>query len=136
MKIEIDLTDDQVDEITRLNLIESYQACTHWNDEILTSLKAVIEYYSSAEEYSEFLKLIGEGVIMTQTIYGLISDNGDGTSSMNWFKNKIIVDRLLSDDESEIWYQNEGFPSQKLTFPAELNLEECGFYFSDDDWKY
>jgi hypothetical protein len=30
-------------------------------------------------------------------------------------------------------YGNEGVPSMVLTFPADLDLEKCGFYFDDED---
>jgi hypothetical protein len=30
-------------------------------------------------------------------------------------------------------YANEGTPSVVLTFPADLDLEKCGFSFDDED---
>jgi hypothetical protein len=30
-------------------------------------------------------------------------------------------------------YANEGRPSMVLTFPADLDLEKCGFRFDDED---
>lgn len=68
-------------------------------------------------------------------IYGLMSDNGDGSSSINWFKNKQLVDKILDDGDPYIWGCNEGYPAETLTFPDDLNLEECGFMFSDDDYE-
>lgn len=68
---------------------------------------------------------------MTQTIYGLVQDYGDGSSGMRWYRNKDLVDALLDDDES--MYGNEGIPNMILTFPADLDLEACGFYFDDND---
>ena len=67
-------------------------------------------------------------------IYGLMSDNGDGSSSIHWFRNKAIVDNILDDDYDPDWACNEGSPAETLTFPDDLNLEECGFVFSDDDF--
>jgi hypothetical protein len=64
---------------------------------------------------------------MTQTIYGLIADHGDGSSGMHWFRDKALIDEILEDDER--YYANEGVPAEVLTFPKELNLEECGFEF-------
>ena len=71
---------------------------------------------------------------MTQIVYGLASDNGDGSSSIRWFKNKNIVDDLLENDH-ETYGCNEGCVSEQLTFPAELDLKACGFCFSDSDYE-
>jgi len=35
-----------------------------------------------------------------QKVYGLISDNGDGSSSIGWFKDESVVEHLLENDES------------------------------------
>lgn len=73
---------------------------------------------------------------MTQTIYGLIQDYGDGSSGIRWFRNKDKVDKILDDNDpdwDESYYANEGSPSEVLTFPAELDLKYCGFYFDDDE---
>jgi hypothetical protein len=73
---------------------------------------------------------------MTQTIYGLTQDYGDGSSGMRWYRNKAIVDAKLdesSPDWDESMYGNEGVPSMVLTFPADLDLEKCGFRFDDED---
>lgn len=73
-----------------------------------------------------------------QTVYGLMSDNGDGSGSINWFINKDLVDALLSYDDNdmlECFYQNEGYPAETLHFPDSLNLEQCGFGFSDDNYE-
>jgi len=73
---------------------------------------------------------------MKQTIYGLTCDYGDGSAGMRWYRNKAIVDAKLdesSPDWDESMYANEGTPSMVLTFPADLDLEACGFRFDDDD---
>ena len=73
---------------------------------------------------------------MTQTIYGLTQDYGDGSAGMRWYRNKATVDAKLdesSPDWDESMYGNEGVPSMTLTFPADLDLEKCGFYFDDED---
>ena len=71
-----------------------------------------------------------------QKIYGLTSDNGDGSCSVCWFRDKSKVDRLLDTDD-ELWAeqfnQNEGGPAERLEFPDGLDLEACGFSFSDDE---
>ena len=68
---------------------------------------------------------------MTQTVYGLVSDGGDGSASIRWFRNKELVDSLL--DDNEIYFINEGGLADTFTFPIALDLEECGFLFSDED---
>ena len=68
-----------------------------------------------------------------QKVYGIIRDNGDGSCSMVWFKDKSIVESLLGTDP-EAFYANEGLVSEELTFPDDLDLEKCGFSFSDEDY--
>lgn len=65
---------------------------------------------------------------MTQTIYGMISDNGDGSSSMWWFR-ELPDEEAMTEKNPETWGMSEGI-AETLTFPAELNLEKCGFSFS------
>lgn len=71
----------------------------------------------------------------TQTIYGLISDGGDGSASMRWYRTQAEVDHMLDEDNGyeDFWAANEGSASEVLTFPASLNLEECGFRFDTID---
>jgi hypothetical protein len=77
---------------------------------------------------------------MAQTVYGLTRDNGDGSNGMCWFRNKEIVDRILDEDDSipgwvmEPFYGNEGMVNMTLTFPDDLDLVQCGFRFSDDQY--
>ena len=71
-----------------------------------------------------------------QTIYALLKDNGDGSSSIHWFRDKEIVDALLESDDVEDWYQNEGIPAETLTLPDDLDLWACGFRFDDSDYAY
>ena len=66
---------------------------------------------------------------MAQVVYGLIADNGDGSSSMRWFRNMDMVNNLLDDDD--MYYANEGSPAETLTFPDDICLEVCGFSFDD-----
>lgn len=68
-----------------------------------------------------------------QKVYGLISDGGDGSSSIRWFQNEAIVDAILESDDVEQWWGNEGSPSEVLTFPDDLDLKKCGFMFDDDN---
>lgn len=74
---------------------------------------------------------------MTQTIYGLTIDYGDGSAGMRWFRNKELAYSLLDEDGpnwEEMMYGNEGSPKMILTFPADLDLEKCGFSFDDEDY--
>jgi len=69
---------------------------------------------------------------MAQTIYGIIADYGDGSSGMRWFKDEATVDELLNgSSEHEEYWANEGSPAETLTFPDDLDLEACGFSFSE-----
>lgn len=73
---------------------------------------------------------------MTQVIYGLTCDYGDGSAGMRWYRNKAIVDAKLDEDSpdwDESMYANEGTPSMVLNFPEDLDLEACGFRFDDED---
>lgn len=74
------------------------------------------------------------GKYMTQTIYGLAADRGDGSAGIHWFRDKALVDRILDDElDLETYGINEGCPSETLTFPADLDLEKCGFMFCTKD---
>jgi len=68
---------------------------------------------------------------MTQKVYGLISDKGDGSASMHWFRTKEKVDEMLDEDNGHenYWAANEGGPSASLTLPADLDLKAAGFTF-------
>ena len=70
---------------------------------------------------------------MTQTIYGLISDNGDGSSSMRWYRTQSEVDHMLDEGNGHKEILNnysDGQCPETLTFPADLDLTECGFSFA------
>lgn len=69
-----------------------------------------------------------------QTVYGLISDNGDGSASMHWFRTKEKVDEMLDEENGheQYWSANEGSPSETLRLPADLDLEKAGFRFYED----
>lgn len=36
-----------------------------------------------------------------QKVFGLVSDGGDGSSSVLWFRDEKVVDSLLDDEVSE-----------------------------------
>lgn len=59
MKIEIELNEDQIDELVRRSLIESYKNAETFggfNSSITGPLDKVIEYYSDPYQYQEFLE--------------------------------------------------------------------------------
>ena len=68
-KITIDLDFDQVSELVRTSLIQDYElSLVQWpydevdkNDKLLESLKEVIEYYSTPEQYKEWQKTLEKG---------------------------------------------------------------------------
>lgn len=64
-----------------------------------------------------------------QKIYSLLEDMQDGSAVINWFRNKEVVDKLLKEPD---YFMNEGSPVI-LIFPDNLNLEECGFSFDNDE---
>lgn len=66
-----------------------------------------------------------------QTIYGLGVNCGDGSYCIRWFRNEELADRLLAEEDE---YMYEDCPTETLTFPADLDLEQCGFSFSDEDY--
>lgn len=70
-----------------------------------------------------------------QVIYGVISDSGDGSSHLKWFRDKRIVDAILDHDAlQEQFYANEGSPSEIFSFPDDLDLVMCGFNFDDESF--
>ena len=67
---------------------------------------------------------------MTQMVYGLARDNGDGSNSISWFRDKAIVDELLDgDDHCEEFGCNDGGPSETLEFPMILILKPLASVF-------
>ena len=73
---------------------------------------------------------------MAQVVFGLTVDSGDGSSHIQWFRDEAVAQRLLDSDDGvdlEMYGANEGCFSEVLTFPDDLDLEACGFRFSDHD---
>lgn len=73
---------------------------------------------------------------MTQKIYALVCDGQDGSASITWFKDSDIALSLI-DPTGDNWRDefnlNSGF-AEILEFPDSVNLEACGFYFSDAEY--
>lgn len=63
-----------------------------------------------------------------QTVYGFISDNGDGSCSFHWTRDSELLARL-EEDEPDAYWANEGSYSEVLNFPDDLDLIACGFSF-------
>jgi hypothetical protein len=71
---------------------------------------------------------------MGHNIYGLLANCGDGSYTLRWFRNKELVDTLLSEDDE---YMYESDPEITLTFSKYMDwdeIEAIGFSFSDDDY--
>lgn len=77
-----------------------------------------------------------------QKVYGLVSDNGDGSSSVHWFKDESIVNILLGNTPNNSivpiedyiidgYNMNEGSPAETFEFPDELDLVKAGFRFQE-----
>jgi hypothetical protein len=66
-----------------------------------------------------------------QFICSIIRDLGDGSSRIDWYRNIEKAEKLIEEDIESYW-ANDGGPDI-YTFPADLNLEECGFRFRDSD---
>lgn len=67
---------------------------------------------------------------MTQKVYGLIRDNGDGSAGIVWFRSMEEVDEMLDEEnDHEEYWGNEGSPAEELTFPDSVDLAAAGFRF-------
>lgn len=74
---------------------------------------------------------------MSNKLYGLIQDSGDGSSCLQWFADEAIADKLLSgDDYCETFGVNEGSPAVVLIVPEGLTYIDLGIdYLSDSDFS-
>lgn len=66
-----------------------------------------------------------------QVVYLIIRDCGDGSSTLDAYRNKSyqeIVKILDSDDD---YYANEGSPSAILKLPKDFDLNTLGLRFLD-----
>lgn len=68
---------------------------------------------------------------MAQRVYVFTSDNGDGSSSVCYTRDVELLAKL-EDQDPQSYGGNEG-TANVLTFPDDLDLEECGFDFMTDD---
>jgi len=71
---------------------------------------------------------------MVQKVFGLVRNCGDGSATMDWFRDEAKATRFVKDDRfCEDYGQNEGSFAAELEFPDSLDLDSCGFRFSDGD---
>lgn len=72
-----------------------------------------------------------------QTICFITRDNGDGTASVLFFKDVALAESLIQCDDSGENYGSFSMNSEvtKFTFPDVVDLDQCGFRFSDEDYK-
>jgi hypothetical protein len=68
---------------------------------------------------------------MAQRVYVFTADGGDGSSSVCFTRDVELLAKL-EDEDPESYGGNEGVASV-LTFPDNLDLEECGFDFMTGD---
>lgn len=61
-------------------------------------------------------------------VYGLIQDNGDGSSSIRWFTDIDVVEEMLDGgyEYQEYYYANEGSPAVVLDLPDSITPESIG----------
>ena len=73
---------------------------------------------------------------MTQTIYGLVGNDGYDYQ-MYWFRDKETVDMMINPTLGMNCFTNiDSNRPIELTFPADLDLEKCGFvFFCLEDYK-
>lgn len=66
-------------------------------------------------------------------IYYITSNNGDGSCSVQWFKNHLAAEVcVLDDDECERYGCNEGQVCS-VTLPDDMDPKFTGLYFNDDE---
>ena len=69
-----------------------------------------------------------------QQIGYVTRDNGDGSASVLFFKNVDLAQKLVDDDSyCDEFYGNDG-EVRILTFPDIVDLNSCGFRFSDSNY--
>lgn len=64
---------------------------------------------------------------MAQTVYVFTTDQGDGSSGVNFTRDPDLLDRIIEEDP-ETYGMNEGY-ADVLNFPDDLDLVACGFSF-------
>ncbi len=58
-------------------------------------------------------------------VYLVLSDCGDGSSSINWFRNTSLEElREMENDNPEVWSSGDGLQYQELNFPDNFDLDQ------------
>lgn len=66
---------------------------------------------------------------MSLRVVALISDSGDGTSTLEWFTNIEKAEGCLNDDDlCQYFSANDGSFAADLSFPDGTDLLACGIY--------
>ncbi len=60
-----------------------------------------------------------------KTVYMVLSDNGDGSSSAHWVKDREVVDKLqeLADDGDQAWASGDGLQVSTVKFPDDFDVD-------------
>lgn len=62
---------------------------------------------------------------MSQTVYTVITNNGDGSNSIRWIVDPLVIDKMeeLADDGDETYASGDGLQLRKYEFPDGINLD-------------
>jgi hypothetical protein len=63
-------------------------------------------------------------------VFLALSDNGDGSQSINWFKD-VTIEQLekLEEDDPDTWGSGDGLQYQELDFPDNFDFEALGVHY-------
>lgn len=68
---------------------------------------------------------------MSERLYLMLSNNGDGSSSANWFHERDVTPKqllALEEDDPETWAGSEGY--ETYIFPDNFDFKAAGFRLS------
>ena len=70
-----------------------------------------------------------------KTIYCIITNLGDGSNGLEWYKNTPIKTLLeLEKIDPDIYSSGDGIQIHEIKFPDNINLEELeGIFWADDE---
>jgi hypothetical protein len=70
-------------------------------------------------------------------VFLVLSDCGDGSSSINWFKNTTLEQLYeLEDKDPDRWSSGEGLQYQELNFPDNFDFKSLGVRFWADEEEF
>jgi hypothetical protein len=66
-------------------------------------------------------------------VFLVLSDSGDGSSAINWFKD-VTIEQLekLEQDDPNTWSSGDGLQYQELNFPDDFDFEALGVHYWQD----